>query len=858
MYLGTDGPPLNFCAYSQLSQYPARDPLYLLDNTAGRGDSRLSLPDMLLLSCCFGMGIGTARDEHRALGYCVKAGLNGYIPAILTAVSLFDVYQQSTQARSGAQLTMHDGFAGLTLLDLETIIEKWKNSKWDDAFIDSLSEADKVTDCRATLPIAFTQTSAARGVCRKYLDIGTKIYATTCTCTGRLEGKMDMLDGRCGWQLLNVLAYQLESGANPRDSLITGFRNSFSSPDLLESFDGILSTATSFEDSDGQTLLHYVAACLNWDQQTLTILIDILVSAGVKPALRSRDEACLIVRAIRAGNESVALHLLKEHYALSVKDLQETCREAIFAGEWAILHELLKINDESPQGERVCIDGLLIFLCSIPRFHRDITGVDCFSMAGVDVMIQYGGNISYCDDQKRSPLMAALKAGNSDLAEYILLRINSTAGVPSETVVPLNRQVLSEQDLQYLNNVDNEGENALSEAIRVGNVAMIVALLRLNVDTEWKFDGNQLSALQVACQTSRYIDSSNVIEELLARGTNALDIEDERGNTILHYLAFGTNGLDTERAMDGLLNCTSSAKELVNKRNKEGQTALHFAVSAGIVMNVKYLLKNGAHVGAADIRGYTTLHLATDDLRENSYEILSVLLIECDEYILNLQDQWGRTALMHAAGKLPPADKHGKDVNGNEVGMGVLLLLQKGASVVIRDNFGQNVLHHYYGRRAENEFHGWCFSGISILMHLNQILRNLDGIDFALADFDPFYLCSGELGSNSVKLGPQGFALRKWYMWIMARRPGLRIRGIKESRDYGGKAPRQYYYAKLDFLQKGKNPTRSGLKARVLFWFWITLAVTLCIAMAWISLISFGIPALRRGCMNPFFVYCVP
>src|SRR5947207_4308478 len=117
---------------------------------------------------------------------------------------------------------------------------------------------------------------------------------------------------------------------------------------------------------------------------------------------------------------------------------------------------------------------------------------------------------------------------------------------------------------------------------------------------------------------------------------------------------------------------------------------------------------------------------------------------------------------------------------------------------------------------------------------------NIDGIDPELADFDPF---SPELISNSVRPTLQRSAVHRFYSWLTKRWSWFRDSGIKESRDYGGKTPWQFYHAKLDFLEEGKSPTRSGLKTRALFWFWMTLAIVVWIVMALICLIFFGIPA---------------
>ena len=404
----------------------------------------------------------------------------------------------------------------------------------------------------------------------------------------------------------------------------------------------------------------------------------------------------------------MALHLLKEHKVLNGRYIGQECREAILTGEWTILDELLTINEVSPApGGQIRVDSLFMDLCSTPWFYRAVCGGDCLSVTGMDIMIQHGGNIRYHNERNTTLLTAALRAGNSDMAEYILNELNAIDNdEPSTSDVTLNLLSIFEENMKYLNTVDDDGANAISEAIRLGNDAMSIKLLQLGVNLEWNFEGYRLSALQVACQTLRYVNSSRLFEELLALAPND-NIADDRGNTILHYIAFGIHGLDTAQAMEGILSYINSPEKLINQPNKEGQTPLHFAVSGGVVTNVRYLLERGARVDAADVRGYTALHLATDDLRDNNYKILSELLLRSNTYVINHQDQWGRTALMHAAGKhFPAADRTGKDINGNDAGKAIKLLLEKGASKEICDNYGQNVLHHYYGRRAENEPQG--------------------------------------------------------------------------------------------------------------------------------------------------------
>jgi hypothetical protein len=411
-----------------------------------------------------------------------------------------------------------------------------------------------------------------------------------------------------------------------------------------------------------------------------------------------------ILLALRVGNFRLA-DLLPIHGPTN--RLQE-CREALFAGQWAILDKLLSAS------QTLSVDGLLMDLCSLPRFQWEIAGVSSLKEA-LECLIQNGGNLKHVDDRKTTLLIAALKSGNTELADIIFQQLAEeiTPDIVSYGLQPQLRPLQRKEYLRFLDKFNDDGENAISESIRSGNETMTSKLLHLEVAVEWKLDGHQISALQVACQTLSYLDTFKTIEKLLDRTPRHLDVEDERGNTILHYLAFGIHGSNTKNAMDGVLK-NPHAGCLVNKRNKENQTPLQFAVAGGSLDNVKYLLTKGAKVGISDVRGYTALHVATDDYGESNYDILSAIVDHCEEDVVNAQDIWGRTALMHAAGKLPPRDRNChqmEDVNGKDYGKAIQLLLGKGASVRICDNYHQNVLHHYYGQRAENEVLGYISSG---------------------------------------------------------------------------------------------------------------------------------------------------
>jgi ankyrin repeat protein len=383
---------------------------------------------------------------------------------------------------------------------------------------------------------------------------------------------------------------------------------------------------------------------------------------------------------LKVGNFRIARELLS--IQTTGNRIQEF-QQAVTAGQWNVLNL-----------DGVCtqtVDKLMMDMCSLPKFYWDMACVHD-TAAGIDYLLESGGNLQYVDEEDTTLLVAALKAGNTEIAEYILNKLTFSEG--EVTKIP-----------DFLNRTNYDGENAISESIKRGIENVVDRLLCLNVDMKWRIEGHLFSALQMACQTSSYLDTSKTVEKLLDRSFTDLDIQDARGNTVMHYLAFGIHGSHTKAAMDGVLKYNGL---LLNKTNKEGQTPLQFAISGGCFANVRYLLDKGAEVSIQDKRGYTALHLATDDYGESNYSIFSTLLDHCQRDALNLQDVWGRTPLMYAVGKLPPKDPNHRtqDVNGNEYGKTVKLLLKKGALVDIRDNYGQTVFHHYYGQQAESQFIG--------------------------------------------------------------------------------------------------------------------------------------------------------
>ena len=104
-------------------------------------------------------------------------------------------------------------------------------------------------------------------------------------------------------------------------------------------------------------------------------------------------------------------------------------------------------------------------------------------------------------------------------------------------------------------------------------------------------------------------DRNHCVHYLLHSGAATLTITDNLGNTALH-LAAGTGSL---RAINVLLDYVfqrPSFNELIECRNRAGETALVLAVSNNHVSCVKALLSSGADQNAQDRNGQTLKDVA--------------------------------------------------------------------------------------------------------------------------------------------------------------------------------------------------------------------------------------------------------
>jgi len=117
-------------------------------------------------------------------------------------------------------------------------------------------------------------------------------------------------------------------------------------------------------------------------------------------------------------------------------------------------------------------------------------------------------------------------------------------------------------------------------------------------------------------------------------------------------------------------------EKLVNSKDEDGRTPIHWASSTGKDAVVLYLLEKGANPDSEDESGWTPLCSACS----SGYETTVKILLTCNKPVnVNHQNETGRTPLHYASSK-----------SNDKI---VKILLDMGAKPNITDSVGANALH---------------------------------------------------------------------------------------------------------------------------------------------------------------------
>ena len=250
------------------------------------------------------------------------------------------------------------------------------------------------------------------------------------------------------------------------------------------------------------------------------------------------------------------------------------------------------------------------------------------------MMLAKGLHLNARDKDGDEPLHYAAKAGNVDLAEYLIAK-----GAP---VDPADDQ--GKTPLMFVRSY-METKNKRS---------MLDLLLDKGADLH-KRDARGYAALDIAAEVGDLM----ILKQLLQRGASAT-AHDRNGYTAL----FRARTADIAREL-----MARGANPKATAR--DGRTPLHLAAKSNNFDVAKLLIQSGANVSAADASGQTPMFLA---VRSPSIE---KALLEAGASV-NATDREGKTPLHYAARVSLTTVK---------------FLLEKGARLNVRDRAGNTPLH---------------------------------------------------------------------------------------------------------------------------------------------------------------------
>ncbi|CAL4896673.1 unnamed protein product [Urochloa decumbens] len=228
----------------------------------------------------------------------------------------------------------------------------------------------------------------------------------------------------------------------------------------------------------------------------------------------------------------------------------------------------------------------------------------------------------------RSPLMMTNTAGDTPLHEAVRNHRSSVA------------VLLLDADPDRGHDLNGMGESPLGMAAREGLLLVVVKI----VDHPWVAQRFQEHVRGTALHLAVLGQHVGIVEVLLEKRPELIDLTDSEGNNALHYAAQKKHA----QAVEILLN---KRMNLAYKRNHEQQSPLHIATHYGSTEAITTLLRCCPDVAEmVDNNGHNALHTSVISGRTHALRITLCLLRRVrPKEILNQVDKNGNTPLHLAA-----------------------------------------------------------------------------------------------------------------------------------------------------------------------------------------------------------------
>ena len=366
-----------------------------------------------------------------------------------------------------------------------------------------------------------------------------------------------------------------------------------------------------------------------------------LVQGGGDIFLTDNAGRTLLMYAAEGGNDKIMAHLLYNGLNVAAKDNagRTALMYAAGAGHDAMVASLLEKGAKAVDAD---YEGKTALMYAAEKCRPET----------LRLFLDNGEGVIKTDNKQRTALMYAAKSGNVPAAAFLLEQNNDVGQFDADDV------------------------SVLAYAAQSGNAEMIKLILTYGGDVYATDKFGRLPLLYAVQKGNEaQFDLLNSVHMAYT------EVNRKNGKTVLMYASAGENAEILRRVLDG-------SKPVLNRKDRQGRTALMYAVNKGRPDIIRDFLRKGANPEARDNAGKTVLMYAAEGMV--SVNMVTVLhrLQGLHSPIIHMRDNDGKTALMYAAdGKYSQLIK-------------VHMLLGTDMDANVADNTGKTALMYAVGNAA--------------------------------------------------------------------------------------------------------------------------------------------------------------
>ena len=366
-------------------------------------------------------------------------------------------------------------------------------------------------------------------------------------------------------------------------------------------------------------------------------LTRVLLDAGAdiklptpKSKLVNRGDRSILYKAIAHGHDAILEALLSQGSDMQVEESAIYC--ATFCESEAAIRSIVDhSSDEAIRAERL---------------HQILLHAACLDRVSIiELALQLGASVSDKDTKGQTALFVAVEHGRSNAVDVLLRAGSSTTERDTSSNSILQVAVGTHQIIgEHLRCIRAYGYS-YERIPELSNGPC--SLLEPIAPEAWFME--KLDIWLEDCGAEELIKSTRFKEEVVHEDSEHIKVmkkiltcgrdvneKNSEGQSILHLAVCST----LERARTFIQ--VSKSSLIIDARDNNGRTPLHYAAARGKAAMMKLLLDHGARIDLVDINQATTLHF-------------SVLSPACTKLtikrgdLINTQDHFCRTALHYAA-----------------------------------------------------------------------------------------------------------------------------------------------------------------------------------------------------------------